>query len=70
MKSKLKPYKGFWVVVNNKNIPLIWTVAGTKKGAISELFDSEKLSDISALWSIYEKTGHYVVKVNITFDLI
>lgn len=70
MKKKLKPYKGFWVVVNKQNIPLLWTVNGTKKSAISEVFESNNQSDIAEMWVDYEKNGFYVVKVNINFDII
>ena len=65
---RLKPYKNIWVVVTANNVPLLWTIAGTKKMAISLLYDDMNELERTVFWNKRLKKGYYVIKVNLYFE--
>ena len=65
---KIKPWNRFWVVVNAKGDALPWTLSGTKKGAISALYDDLSEEQKKVLWEKRLKAGYYVLKVNVKFE--
>ena len=58
-----KTVKRQWIIVNSKNMPLIWTMAYKRTDAIG-LFNTEGWTR----WPEARRKGFRAVKVNVTFE--
>ena len=65
---RIKPLKGIWVVITANNTPLLWTIAGTRKMAISLLYDDMNELERTIFWNKRLEKGYSVVKVNLYFE--
>lgn len=66
---KIKPWKVVWMVINASGYALPWTISGTKKGALSNLYDDMSAEQKKKLWEENLKKGYCAVKVNVNFEL-
>lgn len=65
---RVKPWKGFWVVINAKSNALPWTLSKTKKGCISSLYEDMSPEQQEDLWGQKLRDGYSVEKVNVYFE--
>lgn len=67
---KIKSWKQWWVVVNEKGDAFHWTLSATRVDAKASLYSGMTPEQQKEFWEEKLKDGYYIVKVNVKFEAI